>query len=125
MTVSEPMTFTGSRGPYQWFVTKHDDLPTLIKSCPEALAGKYIAVTSLDSGPKNLTDEEESLGWRSQNDIASELALPWWKVNSEMIEIYKQLRNPLRQAQITHKVQFQWRHDGSSQRRSVGRSRHS
>jgi hypothetical protein len=70
MPVSEPMTFTGSRGLYQWFVTKHDDLPTLIKSCPEALVGKYIAVTSLDSGPKNLTDEEKSLGWRSRNNIA-------------------------------------------------------
>src|SRR5580704_4490911 len=70
MTVSEPMTFTGSRGPYRWFVTKHDDLPTLIKAYPEALAGKYVAVTSLDSGPKSLTDEEESLGWRTRNDIA-------------------------------------------------------
>ena len=64
------MTFTGSRGPYRWFVTKHDDLPTLIESCPQALASKYVAVTSLDSGPKFLTDEEQNLGWNSRNDIA-------------------------------------------------------
>ena len=66
----EPMTFAGSRGPYRWFVTKHDDLSTLIKSCPQSLANKYIAVTSLDSGPKILTDEEKSLGWHSRNEIA-------------------------------------------------------
>ena len=70
MTDFEPMTFTGSRGPYRWFVTKHDDLSTLIESCPQSLACKYIAVTSLDSGPKILTDEEKGFGWQSRNDIA-------------------------------------------------------
>ena len=70
MTDFEPMAFTGSRGPYRWFVTLHDDLPTLIESCPLFLAGRYIGVTSQDSGPKFLTDEEKSLGWHSRNDIA-------------------------------------------------------
>jgi hypothetical protein len=70
MTDVEPMTFVGSQDPYRWFVTKHDDLPTLIESCPQALASKYVAVTSLDSGPKLLTDEEKHLGWHIQNDIA-------------------------------------------------------
>ena len=31
---------------------------------------KYIAVTSLDSGPMALTDEEERVGWQSRNEIA-------------------------------------------------------
>jgi hypothetical protein len=70
MTDFEPMTFAGSRSLYRWFVTKHDDLPTLIKLCPRSLANKYVAVTSLDSGPMSLTDEEKSLGWHSRNGIA-------------------------------------------------------
>ena len=57
MTVSEPMTFTGARGPYRWLVTMHDDLPTLIESCPRFLASRYIAVTSVDREPKFLKDK--------------------------------------------------------------------
>jgi hypothetical protein len=34
------------------------------------LIGKYIAVTSLDSGPTALTDEEVRVGWQSRNEIA-------------------------------------------------------
>jgi hypothetical protein len=32
--------------------------------------GQYIAVTSLDSGPMALTDEEERVGWQGRNEIA-------------------------------------------------------
>jgi hypothetical protein len=70
MTDFKPTTITGSRGPYRWLVTQQDDLSTLIKSCPQSLAGKYIAVTSLDSGPKILTDDEKGLGWDTRNEIA-------------------------------------------------------
>jgi hypothetical protein len=64
------MTFEGSHGPYRWFVTRHDDLPSLLESCPYSLAGKYVAVTSLDSGPMSLSEEERALGWHSRNEIA-------------------------------------------------------
>jgi hypothetical protein len=32
--------------------------------------GKYVAVTSLDSGPLFLSEEEKIAGWQSRNDIA-------------------------------------------------------
>jgi hypothetical protein len=32
--------------------------------------GKYVAVTSLDSGAMALTDEEKRAGWQSRNEIA-------------------------------------------------------
>ena len=64
------MTFKGSHGPYRWFITGQHDLATLLKSCPQSLASKYIAVTSLDSGPMILTEEEKALGWHSRNEIA-------------------------------------------------------
>lgn len=70
MTDLQPTTFTGSHGPYRWVVTGKVDLATLLQSCPQPFAAKYLAVTSLDSGPKFLTDEEKDLGWHSRNEIA-------------------------------------------------------
>jgi hypothetical protein len=66
----EPMKFIGSHGPYRWLVIQKVDLATLLELCPQSLAGKYVAVTSLDSGPMILTDAEKDLGWHSRNEIA-------------------------------------------------------
>jgi hypothetical protein len=70
MIYVEPMRFIGSHGPYQWLVTQQIDLATLLESCPQSVAGKYVAVTSLDSGPMILRDEEKGSGWHSRNEIA-------------------------------------------------------
>lgn len=70
MTDFQAMTFTGSHGPYRWLVTQQDNLAGLLQSCPQSVVGKYVAVTSLDSGPKIPTDEEKGLGWYSRNEIA-------------------------------------------------------
>jgi hypothetical protein len=73
MTNFQPTKFTGVHGLYRWLVMRQDDqhdLTTLLELCPQALSGKYVAVTSLDSGPKILTDEEKGLGWQSRNAIA-------------------------------------------------------
>src|SRR5215469_7509117 len=51
MTNFQPTKFTGLHGPYRWLVTRQDDqhdLATLLESCPQAVVGKYVAVTSLD-----------------------------------------------------------------------------
>lgn len=61
---------TGSRGAFQWLTTDRHDLDTLLRLCPQALLSKYVAVTSLDSGPLHLNDEEVSSGWQTRNDIA-------------------------------------------------------
>ena len=66
----EPIKFIGSHGPYRWLVTQQVDVATLVESCPQSLAGKFVAVTSLDSGPMILTDEEKGLSWHSRNEIA-------------------------------------------------------
>jgi hypothetical protein len=70
MTNFQPTEFTGSHGPYRWLVTERHDLDALLRWWPQVLVGKYIAVTSLDSGPMVLTDEEKGLGWQSRNEIA-------------------------------------------------------
>lgn len=65
-----PAAVTGSHGTYRWLTTGQHDLDTLLRRCPQAVVGKYVAVTSLDSGPMALTDAEERDGWRNRNEIA-------------------------------------------------------
>jgi hypothetical protein len=66
---------TGSHGAYQWLTTWQHDLDTLLQRCPQAVVGKYVAVTSLDSGAMALTDAEERDGWQSRNEIAYSLKI--------------------------------------------------
>ena len=65
-----PIWATGSHGPFQWLTTGQHDLGTVLKLCPQAFLGKYVAVTSFDSGPLVTNDEALSLGWQTRNDIA-------------------------------------------------------
>jgi hypothetical protein len=57
MTNTKPTMVTGALGAYQWLTTYQHDLDTLLQSCPQTFLGKYIAVTSLDSGPLNLNEQ--------------------------------------------------------------------
>src|SRR5258708_38177862 len=70
MAPFHPEVVTGSHGPYRWLTTAQYELDILLRRCPQAVLGKYIAVTSLDSGPMALTDAEKRNGWRSRNEIA-------------------------------------------------------
>ncbi len=63
-------TAEGTHGSYRWLVTARLELDILIRKCPQAVLGKYVAVTSLDSGAMALTDEEKLNGWESRNEIA-------------------------------------------------------
>lgn len=62
---------TGSHGPYLWLATEQFDLHGLLQLCPQVVVGKYIAITSQDSGPLILTEEEKQSGWQSKNEIAN------------------------------------------------------
>ena len=71
MAYTNPVIWaSGSHGAYQWLTTGQHDLDTLLQLCPQALMGKYVAVTSFDSGPLNPNDDEVSAGWQIRNDIA-------------------------------------------------------
>jgi len=59
----------GSHGDYEWLVTEHT-LGDLLRLCPEIVLGKHIAVTSLDSGPLSLSEQEKAAGWESRKGIA-------------------------------------------------------
>jgi hypothetical protein len=70
MESSKPTTVIGAHGTYQWLATGLHDLDSFLLRCPKTLAGKYVAVASLDSGSLRLTEDEERTGWRSRGGIA-------------------------------------------------------
>jgi hypothetical protein len=65
-----PTTETGSRGDYEWLSTDACGLNELLQKCPQAFTGKFIAVTSLDSGSLCLSEEQLRRGWHSRSGIA-------------------------------------------------------
>ena len=61
------LTF-GPQGLYEWLVT--DQQFDLLQISPEVVLGKYIAITSIDSGPLVPTDDETAAGWESRKKVA-------------------------------------------------------
>lgn len=62
------MLETGTHGIYEWLVTDREF--DLLQICPEVAIGKYVAITSLDSGPLVPTEKEIAAGWQSRGGIA-------------------------------------------------------
>jgi hypothetical protein len=61
---------TGFQGDYYWLETTEQDLDSLLHLCPGVFVGRYLAVTSFDSGRLFLDKDQESGAWVSRNDIA-------------------------------------------------------
>jgi hypothetical protein len=53
----------GAHGLYQWLTMFQRDISTLLRLCPDVVLNKYLAVTSIDGGTLQLTDEEKRDGW--------------------------------------------------------------
>jgi hypothetical protein len=62
------MLTVGSHDHYEWLVT--DKQFDLLQLCPEVILGKYVAVTSIDSGELVPTEAEKASGWQSRGKIA-------------------------------------------------------
>jgi hypothetical protein len=62
------MLTVGSQGLYDWLVT--DQQFDLLQVCPEVVLGKYVAITSIDSGQLVPTDKEKAAGWENRGRIA-------------------------------------------------------
>jgi hypothetical protein len=61
------MLTIGSQGLYDWLVT--DQQFDLLQICPAVVLGRYVAITSFDSGPLVPTDDEKSAGWKSRGNV--------------------------------------------------------
>ncbi|MCX6590463.1 MAG: hypothetical protein NTZ56_02965 [Acidobacteria bacterium] len=55
----------GSHGDFQWLNTIDYTLNDFARLCPGAFVDRFLAVTSLDSGPPRLTPHDEAEGWRT------------------------------------------------------------
>jgi hypothetical protein len=60
---------TGSRGSYHWLTTPCG-LNEFLDLFPDGVVGKRLAVTSIDSGSLEISEEERKLGWDSRGGIA-------------------------------------------------------
>ena len=60
----------GQRGEYHW-LTAGDDvyMGTIVSRCPEIVMGRYLAVTSIDSGEPWLTERQVQAGWQCRSGI--------------------------------------------------------
>jgi hypothetical protein len=64
----EPLA-TGSHGDYKWLASQFE-LDDILRLCPAVVLGKYLAITSIDSGQLSPTAEEMLTGWESRQGIA-------------------------------------------------------
>jgi hypothetical protein len=65
---SEKRVTFGSHGIYEWLVADEDI--NLLKICPEIVLGKYVAITSIDSGAYLPDEQERAAGWDSRGRVA-------------------------------------------------------
>jgi hypothetical protein len=60
---------TGANNGYEW-LEADQDLRTFLSLCPEAIAGKYLAVTAVDSGSFVPSGTDVAEGWKNVGGIA-------------------------------------------------------
>jgi len=60
----------GTHGEYRWISTTDYGIDDLLAACPSVLLEKYVAVTSCDSGPLRLSEEDQARGWQLRGAIA-------------------------------------------------------
>jgi hypothetical protein len=53
----------GSHGEYQWVTMVEPNISAFLRLCPEVVLDKYLAVTRIDGGTLQLSDQEKSDGW--------------------------------------------------------------
>ena len=59
----------GSRAGYQWLTSEHHYLDDIIRLCPQVLLGRYLVVTSTDSGDPTRWAKELP-GWECRGRVA-------------------------------------------------------
>ena len=62
--------FKGKQGEYYWLELVNLFFVDVLRVCPEFVEGKYLVVTSFDSGPLTLTNEEFKKGWLQHDELA-------------------------------------------------------
>jgi hypothetical protein len=68
--MDKKQTYRGLRGSYGWLTSTEDYSGTILRLCPEVVIGRYLAVTSVDSGTVRLEERQKAAGWESRRGIA-------------------------------------------------------
>ncbi|MFL6214913.1 MAG: hypothetical protein ACJ74J_13595 [Blastocatellia bacterium] len=63
--------YTGKQGKYYWLEQVNLRLDEVLKVGPEVVVGKYLVVTSFDSGPLQLMPEDFKRGWLQHGELAT------------------------------------------------------
>ncbi len=61
---------TGRRGDYHWIVWSSQILEELVSAVPQIAVGKFVIITSFDSGPFVPTDDMIKRGWVLKSGMA-------------------------------------------------------
>jgi hypothetical protein len=80
------MFTSGSQGIYEWLVTD-DQFVDLLQICSEIVVGKYVAITSVDSGVLALNDTERVAGWESRGKPATPIDLGTSHLGENIFEV--------------------------------------
>lgn len=68
---SEPRAIqSGEQGAFRWLTSREYDIDELLERCPQVVLGRYVAITSFDSGSLIPSPDEVAEGWRSSGGIA-------------------------------------------------------
>ena len=62
--------FTGAYGQYRWLTSTEQHIGDIVRLCPDVLLGRYLVVTSIDSGSPWLTDAQRDAGWSLRSGMA-------------------------------------------------------
>jgi hypothetical protein len=60
---------TGSHGRYSWLVSRRMGIGHLLEHGPQAVLGRYLVITSFDSGPLALNETERGMGWQVDGQL--------------------------------------------------------
>ena len=64
------MMLSGKQGDYYWLEAASASMIDALRYCSDLVLGKYLVITSFDSGPLRLTTEEFERGWMQHDDLA-------------------------------------------------------
>jgi len=60
---------TGSHPPYRWLTSAEHHIDVIVKLCSGSVLGRYLAVTSIDSGLPRLTDRQRAAKWECRSGV--------------------------------------------------------
>jgi hypothetical protein len=60
---------TGTHAAYQWLEADHD-LREFVSLCPGAIVDKFVAITAVDSGSFEPSEQDRAAGWTARGGIA-------------------------------------------------------